>query len=115
MDEYPDAKAGRAPGGVIRLYRGSLTAAVTAGRGKRAVRVRLTKKEFEVLYMLVTREGRVISRQAMLERLYGGEADRVFPASIDRHITTLRRKLGAAAVWIRTVYGTGYALLTEGK
>jgi DNA-binding response OmpR family regulator len=72
--------------------------------------VSLTAKEFEILRLLLERPGEVISRERFLDVVWGYTA---FPTTrtVDRHIATLRTKLGDDAEeprWIRTVHRGGY-------
>ena len=72
--------------------------------------VALTAKEFEILRLLLERPGEVISRERFLDVVWGYTA---FPTTrtVDRHIATLRTKLGDDAEeprWIRTVHRGGY-------
>ncbi len=72
--------------------------------------VQLTYVEFEVLRTLATHPGRVYSRQALLEAVWGGSAYRE-PRTIDVHIRHLREKLEsdpADPAYILTVRGAGY-------
>ena len=72
--------------------------------------VQLTYVEFEVLRTLATHPGRVYSRQALLESVWGGSAYRE-PRTIDVHIRHLREKLErdpADPSYILTVRGAGY-------
>lgn len=69
--------------------------------------VRLTRREFELLKFLVENRNRVISRDRLLERVWGYE--RVIETrSVDVHVGRLRSKLGAAGTQIETVVGLGY-------
>jgi DNA-binding response OmpR family regulator len=82
---------------------------------KRAVtvdgeRVQLTYVEFEVLHTLARHPGRVYSRQALLESVWGDSAYRE-PRTIDVHIRHLREKIEAdprEPAYIFTVRGVGY-------
>jgi DNA-binding response OmpR family regulator len=69
--------------------------------------IRLTHKEFELFRYLVERAGRVLTRERLLERVWGYESD-VETRSIDAHIRRLRLKLGAARRHVETVVGLGY-------
>jgi DNA-binding response OmpR family regulator len=69
--------------------------------------VRLTHKEFELFRYLVERAGRVLTRERLLERVWGYESD-VETRSIDAHIRRLRLKLGVARRHVETVVGLGY-------
>ena len=67
----------------------------------------LTKREFEILKMLLENQGKVMTREILLEQLWQYEFygnDRV----VDNHIKNLRRKLGGS--YIETVKGVGYRI-----
>ena len=69
--------------------------------------IRLTRREFELLRFLVENRNRVISRDRLLERVWG--YDRLIETrSVDVHVGRLRSKLGAAGRQIETVVGLGY-------
>lgn len=69
--------------------------------------VRLTRREFELLRFLVDNRNRVISRDRLLERVWGYERS-IETRSVDVHVGRLRAKLGAAGPQIETVVGLGY-------
>ena len=69
--------------------------------------VRLTRREFELLRYLVQNKNRVVSRDRLLERVWGYERF-VETRSVDVHVGRLRTKLGAAGRQIETVIGLGY-------
>jgi DNA-binding response OmpR family regulator len=69
--------------------------------------IRLTHKEFELFRYMVERAGRVLTRERLLERVWGWESD-VDARSIDAHIRRLRLKLGPARHHVETVVGLGY-------
>jgi DNA-binding response OmpR family regulator len=69
--------------------------------------VRLTRREFELLRYLVANRNRVLSRNRLLERVWGYD-QQVETRSVDVHIGRLRGKLGAAGPQIETVVGLGY-------
>jgi DNA-binding response OmpR family regulator len=69
--------------------------------------IRLTRREFELLRYLVDNRNRVLSRDRLLERVWG--YDRFIETrSVDVHVGRLRGKLGAAGRQIETVVGLGY-------
>ena len=69
--------------------------------------VRLTRREFELLRYLVQNKNRVVSRDRLLERVWG--YDRLVETrSVDVHVGRLRNKLGTAGRQIETVVGLGY-------
>jgi DNA-binding response OmpR family regulator len=69
--------------------------------------VRLTRREFELLQFLVENRNRVLSRDRLLERVWGYDRF-VETRSVDVHVGRLRAKLGAAGQQIETVVGLGY-------
>ena len=75
--------------------------------------VTLTQKEFEVLCLLLKNQGQVLSRDRLIEEVWGyafaGET-----RTVDVHIRTLRQKLGAAGGYVETVRGYGYKIGMEG-
>jgi two-component system response regulator CpxR len=71
------------------------------------VPVELTTMEFDLLRALMESAGRVLSRDALLDRIDGRQAS-PFDRSIDVHVSHLRRKLGGESPRIRTIRGVGY-------
>jgi DNA-binding response OmpR family regulator len=69
--------------------------------------VRLTRREFELLRYLVENRNRVLSRDRLLERVWGYETF-IETRSVDVHIGRLRAKLGSAGEQIETIVGLGY-------
>ena len=71
--------------------------------------VALTQKEFEVLCLLLKNKGQVLSRERLIEDVWGyaftGES-----RTVDVHVRTLRQKLGEAGAYIETVRGYGYKI-----
>ena len=83
-------------------------------RGRQVFRagreVRLTRKEFDLLVFLVEHRGEVVTRERLLDEVWGYER---FPTTrtVDTHILRLRRKFEAdpdRPAWILTVHGQGY-------
>jgi DNA-binding response OmpR family regulator len=74
--------------------------------------VRLTRREFELLRFLVENRNRVLSRDRLLERVWGYERS-IETRSVDVHVGRLRSKLGAAGAQIETVVGLGYRFVKE--
>jgi DNA-binding response OmpR family regulator len=86
--------------------------------GRRAVEragqaVPLTTLEFDLLYFLASRPGRVFSREALMEHVWG--SDRVVDdRSIDSLVSRVRRKLEAdpsKPCYLQTVWGAGYRFM----
>ncbi len=69
--------------------------------------IRLTRREFELLKCLVENRNRVLSRDRLLERVWGYD-HYVETRSVDVHVGRLRSKLGVAGAQIETVVGLGY-------
>jgi DNA-binding response OmpR family regulator len=67
----------------------------------------LTRKEFELLTVLVSNPGRAFSREFLVEQIWGSDFEG-YGRAIDTHITRLRRKLGPLGERIVTVWGVGY-------
>ena len=67
----------------------------------------LTAKEFELLRCLMERPGRVMTRDQLLDDVWGSDIT-VTTRTIDTHLKRLREKLGKAADLIETVRGVGY-------
>lgn len=74
--------------------------------------VRLTRREFELLRFLVENRNRVLSRDRLLERVWGYERF-IETRSVDVHVGRLRAKLGSAGRQIETVVGLGYRFVEE--
>ena|ERR1700742_4673732 len=70
-------------------------------------RVRLTRREFELLAALSKAEGRVLTRERLIEEVcgFGYEGD---TRMLDVHVRRQRRKLGGAGECIETLIGAGY-------
>ncbi|HVZ23212.1 MAG TPA: response regulator transcription factor [Vicinamibacterales bacterium] len=80
----------------------------TAIRGGRAIE--MTRKEFALLRFLASREDVVVTRDELLNKVWGFEAYPV-TRTVDNHIASLRAKLEAdpgRPVFIQTVHGVGY-------
>jgi len=76
--------------------------------------VELTPKEFDLLHALLDADGRVLSREHLLNRVWGyARADEIESRTVDVHIRRLRSKLGPEERRIATIKGVGYRLETE--
>jgi two-component system alkaline phosphatase synthesis response regulator PhoP len=74
--------------------------------------VRLTRREFELLKCLVENRNRVLSRDRLLERVWGYD-HYVETRSVDVHVGRLRSKLRSVGRQIETVVGLGYRFVEE--
>ena len=71
--------------------------------------VKLALKEFELLVMLLRNAGVVLTRDALLNQIWGYSFDGE-SRTVDVHIRNLRKKLGDAGTCIETVKGVGYKI-----
>lgn len=74
-------------------------------------KIRLSKKEYDILELLILNFGKVISKETLMIKIWGYEAD-VEYNSIEVYVSFLRKKLSAidSAVHISTVRGIGYTI-----
>jgi DNA-binding response OmpR family regulator len=71
-------------------------------------RLRLTRKEYELLATLVQNAGEIVARGDLLQRIWG-YGDQIRTRTLDVHIRRLRKKLGPyAELYIETIFGIGY-------
>lgn len=70
-------------------------------------KITLTLKEFELLCLLMENKGKVLTRDQLLNSIWGYEFDGE-NRTVDVHIRTLRQKLGGCGEYIETVRGVGY-------
>ncbi|MDA3128504.1 response regulator transcription factor [Aliibacillus thermotolerans] len=75
----------------------------------------MTRKEFNILLLLMKNEGKVISRDQIYHDVWGEETPDHASRTIDTHVKTLRLKLKEAARFIHTVWGVGYRFSGEEK
>ncbi len=74
--------------------------------------IALTKKEFEILLLLLQNRGRVFSREDILSKIWSDEVY-VLDRTIDVNITRLRKKIGEYGKYIVTRLGYGYCFESE--
>ena len=71
--------------------------------------VLLTNKDFELLCLLLEHQGMAMTRDAIMDGVWGQEFSRE-NRTLDVHVRTLRTKLGRAGSYIETVRGVGYKI-----
>jgi two-component system phosphate regulon response regulator PhoB len=71
--------------------------------------VQLTPSEFKLLVALLRNQGRVLTRERLIE-LVQGEGVTVIDRSVDTHVFGLRKKLGKSSELIETIRGVGYRI-----
>ena len=76
--------------------------------------VQLTLKEFELLMLLIENSGKVLTRDAILTKIWGYNFDGE-SRTVDVHVRTLRQKLLSACEHVETVRGVGYKFNEEIK
>jgi len=74
--------------------------------------INLTALEFKLLNYLFDKKGRVATRDILLDRVWGYDAD-LNTRTVDTHIKRLREKLGDAGKYIETIRGVGYRFLEK--
>ena len=72
-------------------------------------KILLTRKEFDLLVLLVTNQNKLLTRTLLMETVWGMEYSGT-ERTVDTHIKTLRLKLQTAGSFIKTVRGLGYKL-----
>ena len=72
----------------------------------------LTYKEYELLKLLLINSGIVTSRDVIMDKIWGTDFEGE-SRTLDMHIKTLRKKLGEAGSYIKTVRNVGYILTRE--
>jgi DNA-binding response OmpR family regulator len=107
-------RRGQSPLGTeVREYRlGELSVDLEAYRvtcGKKDLQ--LTPSEFKLLVALVKSQGRVLTRERLID-LVQGEGVTVVDRAIDTHVFGLRKKLGKCAETVETIRGVGYRVRT---
>ena len=69
----------------------------------------LTRREFQLLALLLEHQGTVFTRDQLLNSVWGYDFDGE-SRTVDVHIRTLRQKLGSAGAYIQTIRGIGYKI-----
>ncbi len=70
-------------------------------------RIDLTRKEFEILLLLTKNQGRIFSREEILQRIWANDVI-VTDRTVDVNMTRLRKKMDEYSVYIRNKPGYGY-------
>ena len=77
---------------------------------KSGIPIEMPRKEFELLYLLASKPGKVFSRDSIMDKVWGTEVI-VGGRTIDVHIRKIREKIGNE--YIKTVKGVGYKFIRE--
>jgi two-component system phosphate regulon response regulator PhoB len=76
--------------------------------------VRLTSTEFKLLVELASKRGRVLTREHLLDRVWGYTYEG-YARTVDTHVRRLREKLGSFGDSIETIRGVGYRFREESE
>jgi len=98
--------------GVIEIDRTKRTVKLGLRTSGEKTLENLTPKEFEIFYRLLGSEEAVVTRECLMEEIWQERSGKVNLETIDKHVETLRHKLGVYGRNIRTVYGAGYTYKT---
>jgi len=71
--------------------------------------VTLTAKEFDLLFELLKARGNVLTREVLMDRVWGYHGDAT-SRTLDTHVRRLREKLGEEGGHVETVRGVGYRI-----
>jgi two-component system, OmpR family, response regulator len=97
----------------LKLAAGRLTVDFAARRVKVGrIPVELSLREWALLELFLSRPGRVLSREQLVQHLFS-QSDQVAPNTIEVYVSRLRAKIESGGVRIRTVRGFGYLWESE--
>lgn len=102
----------KSPGGELKVDRSSFEAWSKGERGRLAPISGLTRTEFSMLALFLEEPGKVLERGYIMDRIGKGDGD-IRPGTVDKHVESLRKKLGRHGGMLKTVYGVGYAFREE--
>ncbi|GFH99454.1 response regulator transcription factor [uncultured Phocaeicola sp.] len=108
-------RTGSTPGKEVQeqlQYKGLLIDTTKKKASINGMEISLTKKEFEILLLLLQNKGRVFSREDILAKIWQEEVY-VLDRTIDVNITRLRKKIGEYGKYIVTRLGYGYCFECE--
>ena len=74
---------------------------------RKGVAISLTKKEFDILSLLLLKHDEVVNREELIKKIWGNEFE-YETRTIDMHVKEIRKKLGAEGKKIETIYGIGF-------
>jgi two-component system phosphate regulon response regulator PhoB len=74
--------------------------------------IALTAKEFDLLFELMKARGNVLTREVLMDRVWGYHGDAT-SRTLDTHVRRLREKLGPEGGHVETVRGVGYRISDE--
>lgn len=99
--------------GDIKVDRTTWEVSLRGRDGKYSINTGLTRTEMELLALFLERPGTAMERRFIVDTVWKGDAEQIRPGTVDKHIESLRKKLGRLGGRIQTVYGVGYAFREE--
>jgi DNA-binding response OmpR family regulator len=105
----PPADVLKAPEGDLKLDRPKREVLIRGRGAKWTALHTLTLTETRLLALLLERPGTVLERRDIIDLLWQDDGEHILPGTVDKHVESLRRKLGKLGSRIRAVYGQGYA------
>lgn len=99
----------KSPGGDIKLDRSRHEVSLRANGRKWIANTDFTATEIQLLALFLERPGAALPRRFIIDALWEGDTERIHPGTVDKHVESLRKKLGRLGSRIRTIYGVGYA------
>lgn len=94
-------------GNGLRMDLSSHEVTVEGMPGAKVARLDLTPHEYKILQLLMSNKDKVFSREHLLNKIWGYDVH-IEDRTVDKHISSLRKKLGDKGNLIHTVTGTGY-------
>ncbi len=77
-------------------------------RGTRREKIELTPNEFKLFLLLFENSNSVVSRNRIVAEIWGGDDSSITIRTVDRHLSSLKKKLDGFDIPIETIYGVGY-------
>lgn len=74
-----------------------------------------TSTEIELLSLFLQRPGEALYRQFIIDTIWQDGGEQIQPGTVDKHVESIRKKLGAIGARIKSVYGVGYAYRPDAK
>ena len=107
------ANIATSPNGSLRVDLSLRAVDISAGNDSWRRLTHLTPIECRLLRVLLRYAGTALDRRFLAEQVWQERAADVYPATVDKHVESLRRKLGSRSSRLRTVYGEGYGYIEE--
>ena len=82
---------------------------VSLMNGETLEEVTLTSKEFQILVSLIQNSGEVLTRESLYNSIWHKQTDNL-QRTLDMHVSSLRKKLGGAGRYIKTIRSEGYKI-----